>query len=442
MLKLTCVREKNSIERRDNMLINFKVSNFLSFRDEQNFSMIALKKFKELSENFFPVENDFSILKTASLFGANGSGKSNLFAAIQFMRHTVLSSFRDSDTTLPEKYFKLNPKYQEKDSVLEITFFSENKLVKYAFGMGREQINSEQLFIDEELVFHVLQGKLLYTNDKFLDRNETKMKWKIKNKKTLFITLLSKTNTECVDFIMDYFKNNLNVIQCLGTRSANYTKKLVKMKSDLLPLVLSILKEADISIIDLATKEREVNIKSLSDEDIPQDVIEQIKLNKMQLLTKHHVYDDKGHVIDTIMFDSEADESSGTNEILRIAGPIADTLENGRVLLLDELDAQLHPLMTKYILSLFHSDVNQKNAQLIISSHNPEILNNELLRRDQIWFVEKDVTEASHLTSLINYRDKGEVIRTDVNYRKNYLQGKFGAIPLVKNKVAIQKGGN
>ncbi len=424
------------------MLINFKVSNFLSFRDEQNFSMIALKKFKELSDNFFSVENDLSILKTASLFGANGSGKSNLFVAIQFMRQTVLSSFRDSDTTLPEKYFKLNPKYQEKDSVLEITFFSENKLVKYAFGMGREQINSEQLFIDEELVFHILQGKLLYTNDKYLDKNETEMKWKIKNQKTLFITLLSKTNTECVDFIIEYFKNNLNVIQCLGSRSASYTKRLVNTKSDLLPLILSILKEADIAIIDLETKEREVNVKSFEEKDVPKEIIEQIKLTKMQLLTKHNVYDDKGNIVDTIMFDSEADESSGTNEILRIAGPIADTLENGRVLLLDELDAQLHPLMTKYILSLFHSDVNQKNAQLIISSHNPEILNNELLRRDQIWFVEKDVTEASHLTSLINYRDKGEVIRTDVNYRKNYLQGKFGAIPSVKNKVAIKKGGN
>lgn len=418
------------------MLINFKVSNFLSFRDEQNFSMIALKKYQELSENFFFVENDFSILKTASLFGANGSGKSNFFEAIQFMRHIVLSSFRDSDTTLPEKYFKLNPKYQEKDIVLEITFFSENKLVKYALGMGREQINSEQLFIDEELVFHILQGKLLYTNDKFLDKNETAMKWKLKNKETLFITLLSKTNTECVDFIMEYFKNNLNVIQCLGSRSAYYTKRLVNTKSDLLPLILSILKEADISIIDLETKERDVNVKNLKEKDVPKEIIERITLNKMQLLTKHNIYDDKGNVVDTIMFDSEADESSGTNEILRIAGPIADTLENGRVLLLDEIDAQLHPLMTKYILSLFHSDVNQKNAQLIISSHNPEILNNELLRRDQIWFVEKDVTEASHLTSLINYRDKGEVIRTDVNYRKNYLQGKFGAIPSVKNKLA------
>ncbi|EAE5710642.1 ATP-binding protein [Listeria monocytogenes] len=301
-------------------------------------------------------------------------------------------------------------------------------------------MNSEQLFIDEELIFNVLQGKLIYINESFLDETETMMKWKIKNNKTLFLSILSKTNTEFIDFIIEYFRCDLNVIQCLGSRSANYTKNLVNNKSELTPLVLKLLKEADVNIIDLDTKEREVDFKNLIEKDVPEEMLTRLKLNKMQLLTKHNIYDDSGNVIDNIMFDSESNESSGTNEILRIAGPIADTLENGRVLILDEMDAQLHPLMANYVISLFHSSINKNNAQLIISSHNPEILSNDILRRDQIWFVEKDVTEASHLTSLINYRDKGEVIRKDVNFRKNYLQGKFGAIPLLKPSNIMDEG--
>ncbi|MGO4937006.1 AAA family ATPase [Fundicoccus sp. Sow4_H7] len=416
------------------MLIEFKVSNFLSFRDEQTFSMVALQKYSELKENMFKVDNDFSVLKTASLFGANGSGKSNLFEAIRFMRRAVLRSFNDSDNKFSDNYFKLNPKYKEIDSSFEILFLSNDKLVRYSFGVGREKFNSEQLFIDNELIFTILKGELIYTNETYFDAEETKIKWKIKNEKTLFITILAKTNTEFIDFILEYFRKQLNVLQCLGSRSANYTKQLVNSNSPLIPLVLRILKEADINIIDLDTKEneKEFEIKSLSEQDIPEEIIEQIKLHDMQLLTKHNIYDDHGKVVDSIMFDSDLNESSGTNEILRIAGPIADTLENGRVLILDEMDAQLHPLMTNYIIALFHSNINKKNAQLIISSHNPEILDNEILRRDQIWFVEKDIKEASHLTSLINYRKNGEIIRKDVNFKKNYLQGKFGAIPLLK----------
>ncbi|ELK7956545.1 AAA family ATPase [Listeria monocytogenes] len=422
------------------MLIEIKVSNFLSFKDEQKFSMVALNKYTELKDNLINIEDNFSVLKTASLFGANGSGKSNLFEAIRFIRRAVLSSFRDSDKKLLDSHFKLNPKYKELDSFFEIVFFSNDKLVRYSFGMGRERMNSEQLFIDEELIFNVLQGKLIYINESFLDETETMMKWKIKNNKTLFLSILSKTNTEFIDFIIEYFRCDLNVIQCLGSRSANYTKNLVNNKSELTPLVLKLLKEADVNIIDLDTKEREVDFKNLIEKDVPEEILTRLKLNKMQLLTKHNIYDDSGNVIDNIMFDSESNESSGTNEILRIAGPIADTLENGRVLILDEMDAQLHPLMANYVISLFHSSINKNNAQLIISSHNPEILSNDILRRDQIWFVEKDVTEASHLTSLINYRDKGEVIRKDVNFRKNYLQGKFGAIPLLKPSNIMDEG--
>ncbi|EAE5709708.1 hypothetical protein E2B39_06315, partial [Listeria monocytogenes] len=106
------------------MLIEIKVSNFLSFKDEQKFSMVALNKYTELKDNLINIEDNFSVLKTASLFGANGSGKSNLFEAIRFIRRAVLSSFRDSDKKLLDSHFKLNPKYKELDSFFEIVFFS------------------------------------------------------------------------------------------------------------------------------------------------------------------------------------------------------------------------------------------------------------------------------------------------------------------------------
>jgi hypothetical protein len=120
-------------------------------------------------------------------------------------------------------------------------------------------------------------------------------------------------------------------------------------------------------------------------------------------------------------------ESEGTQKLFAMAGPLVDTLENGRILVIDELDARLHPLITREIISLFNSNqTNPHNAQLIFMTHDTNILSHKFFRRDQIWFAEKDKFGATHLYSLAEYK-----IRNDASFENDYIQGRYGAVPFI-----------
>ncbi|CZR05892.1 hypothetical protein SAMN04488048_11528 [Trichococcus flocculiformis] len=416
------------------MLLEFKVKNFLSFKDEQIFSMVA-SNLTELPENRIEVsEGDLYLLKSASIFGANASGKSNLLAGISFMRGFILNSVKDSqdEGNIANISFALNTEYQKKNTEFELTFLHNDLLVRYGFEIGKKKVDEEWLYIDEELVFLRKDSILAEFSIDYIKEDEAYLKFSMTNEKSLFLTILSTTNTKFAEIILDFFRNNINVINGLGISRIDFTKRMIKdgdkkFKEQLLEM----LKVADFNINNLEVKESKFQIQNVDDSEIPEEILNQLKLDTNRLLSEHNVYDAKGEIVGIHKFDSEVFESSGTNEFLKIAGPIIDTLQHGKILFIDEIDAQLHPLMTRYILELFNSEHNN-SGQLIITSHNSTILDNELQRRDQIWFAEKDILEASHLTSLANYRFKGEVVRKDEKYEKNYLRGKYGAIPFIK----------
>ena len=416
------------------MLLEFKVKNFLSFKDEQIFSMVA-SKLTELPENRIKVaEDDFYLLKSASIFGANASGKSNLLAGISFMKGFIINSVKDSqdEGNIANISFALNPESQQKTTEFEMTFLHNDLLVRYGFEIGKKKVYKEWLYIDEDLVFSREDNNLTDHDINYLEDDEVKLKFNMTNEKSLFLTILSTTNTKFAENILDYFRNNINVINALGGSRNNFTKRAIKEgDKQFKKKILEMLKFADFNINNLEVKESKFQISNVDDSEIPEEILNQIKLDTNRLITEHNVYNAEGEIVGSHKFDSEVFESSGTNEFLKIAGPIIDALEYGKVLFIDEVDAQLHPLMTRYILELFNSQQNN-NGQLIITSHNATILDSELQRRDQIWFAEKDILEASHLTSLANYRFKGEVVRKDEKYEKNYLRGKYGAIPFIK----------
>ena len=155
----------------------------------------------------------------------------------------------------------------------------------------------------------------------------------------------------------------------------------------------------------------------------------------IELDSIHNVYSDKGKIVGTINFSFEDRESSGTNKLFDLSGPIFETLFSGAVLVIDELDAKMHPLISQYIIELFNNpETNPKNAQLIFTTHDTHLLSQKILRRDQIWFTEKDSKEQTDLYSLIDIvLPDGTKPRNDANYEKNYITGRYGAIPYILN---------
>ncbi|RLD58686.1 MAG: ATP-binding protein, partial [Bacteroidetes bacterium] len=149
--------------------------------------------------------------------------------------------------------------------------------------------------------------------------------------------------------------------------------------------------------------------------------------------TVHNKYDKKGNIIDTVLLDKNENESEGTNKIMDLSGPIFDTLISGRLLVIDELDSKLHPLITIHIVNLFNDpETNPNNAQLLFATHDTNLLSSDLFRRDQVWFTEKDEKEQTDMYALhdINLPD-GTKVRNDSNLEKNYIRGRYGAIPFI-----------
>ncbi|AYN85729.1 ATP-binding protein [Pseudomonas aeruginosa] len=152
-----------------------------------------------------------------------------------------------------------------------------------------------------------------------------------------------------------------------------------------------------------------------------------------RISTEHKVFDENGKAAGLIEFDLEKNESEGTKKLVALSGPLIDVLENSLILFIDEFDARLHPVISKQLISIFNnSPKNNNNAQLIVASHDTNLLDKDLLRRDQIWFTEKDIYGSSHLNSLLEYR-----VRNDASFEKDYISGKYGAIPLLGDSCMI-----
>ncbi|MCO3029890.1 ATP-binding protein, partial [Pseudomonas aeruginosa] len=166
---------------------------------------------------------------------------------------------------------------------------------------------------------------------------------------------------------------------------------------------------------------------------VEQKIGQKISFDIGRISTEHKVFDENGKAAGLIEFDLEKNESEGTKKLVALSGPLIDVLENSLILFIDEFDARLHPVISKQLISIFNnSPKNNNNAQLIVASHDTNLLDKDLLRRDQIWFTEKDIYGSSHLNSLLEYR-----VRNDASFEKDYISGKYGAIPLLGDSCMI-----
>ena len=381
------------------MLKSFKVRNFKSFRDEIEFSME--KGNTTGLENFNTIE-DKELLKSAMLFGANASGKSNIFLAMAKMKEIIFnSSTDDTEYQIITDNFKFDLNSANEPVMFEIDFFQKDIEYIYGFEVLNGNINKEWLHRRVKskadlFIRNAPDWESIKISSGFKEAEDLK---KYTRPNALFLSIASRFNVEIATEIKEWFKNFKIISSDILSNSFTLemlNKEIEKKK------IINFLKTADLGIEDII-------------------------LEKEDVKTIHRVYDSDNNITGNIEFDFNF-ESKGTKKFLTLAGPIIDALENGKVLVIDELSSKLHYQLSDYIVRLFNSiDKNKNNAQLIFNSHLPLFLDNKEFRKDQIWFVEKDKFGKSKLYSLYDIN-----VRKDLSYMKSYLLGKFGALPEIK----------
>jgi AAA15 family ATPase/GTPase len=424
------------------MIIEFSVENFLSFKDLTTLSMVKAKSFKEHNETHtFQIDSKLSLLKSAIIYGNNASGKSNLLESMGFMKGTVINSFRDAlmdnnERKFPLEKFILSSKSDNESSYFEIVFINNNVKYRYGFEIDDNKIIAEWLFHTTSKEVYLFKRDLQDIKINKSSFEEALGKETDVKENVLFLSLLATLGKETSSSIVEWFKkfNFVNGIHDRGHK--RYTIDKLKSDKNFFNWVLHFIKYLEIS--SLSTTEEDVNdidLEVLKEKEKDEEIINLLtSIHKIQskqpkrdqLITYHRKYDENNILIDTVPFNFDKQESEGTKKLLYLLGPWFDTLQNGKVLLVDELDSRLHSHLTLRLIDFFHK-FNTNHAQLICAVHDISLLNKETFRRDQIWFVEKNQFGASELVSLGDF--KTDRVRNKSAFDKNYLDGKYGAIP-------------
>ncbi len=418
------------------MLIEMNVANFRSFSDVQTFSLVKGKGEELVGSNSFKagLTNELELLRSAAIYGPNASGKSNFLRALRAMRLIVLESAANQQRgdLLSVTPFRLSPDTRQAPSEFEVTFLVDGIRYQYGFSATAEQIHEEWL-----LAYPKGRAQRWFTRVWLAEQN--RFEWELGNNlagekqlwqkstrdNALFLSTAVQLNSEQLQPVFDWFKTTLRMANVDGwgpSFSAHLCENNEKSK------VMDFLNAADIHIDDVQIETRPFDLNELPD-DMPDSlkslIAGQMKGEKVREIKTIHK-DSEGNLV---TFDLD-DESDGTQKLFAFAGPWIDSLENGYVLFIDELHGNLHPRLVRYLVELFHNpEINTKNAQLIFTTHETSILNQDVFRRDQIWFCEKDKKQATSLYPLTDFSPR----KGRENLELAYLSGRYGALPFVKH---------
>lgn len=409
------------------MIEQFTIGNWASFKEPMTLSLEASPD-TEHEESNVRVENGRRLLKTAVIYGANASGKSNLISAMRFMKEFVVFSSRETqvEEEIGVDPFRLSTEYDNKPSRFEVVFIQGGTKFRYGFEADKRHVHSEWLFSStssRESELFVRQGsKISFNTEKFREGKGLDEKTR---PNALFLSVVAQFNGEVSGEVLKWFRD-FRFISAIRNPALRFT---IERMSDpkFAAQVLEMSKIADLAIEGLIPK------VSATEEDLPGFAVSGTvtlrsnrKPQEVQLKTQHKKFDSNNQLTALVEFDLEKNESDGTKKYLSMTGPLLDTLENGRVLMIDELDARLHPLLSRAIVNMFNCAKNKASAQLIFATHDTNLLNRNFFRRDQIWFTEKDTMGATNLYSLAEFK-----VRKDASFGKDYILGKFGAVPYV-----------
>jgi AAA15 family ATPase/GTPase len=400
-------------------LLQFTVGNYRSFNKVRTFSMVPNSIQDTPKENVIALGH-YKYLTTAAIYGANSSGKSNLVMALAAMKSMVLNSVRLNDhDSLAFDPFLLNVDSASKPTLFEIVYLTEDETrIRYGFEYNAKQIEKEWLFISaknkKEQPYFVREEDGIAVNDSVFSEGiglEERT-----NDNRLFVSLVAQLGGKISKSIVEFFNSGYVVIS--GLNSLGYEGLTERMFLDQAPETANAIKffqDLQLGFNNIETAEH----KNVSGKKV------------IDIFTNHNIYDNSGEIAGEQKFRFSSCESQGTQKLFELAGPLFESLKYGRLLVMDELDAKMHPLISQHIIKLFSNPAtNPNHAQLIFTTHDTNILSSHLLRRDQIWFTEKDDTESTDLYSLMNIvLPDGTKPRGDGNLERNYIKGRYGAIP-------------
>ncbi len=436
---------EKSTRKRLIMIIEFRTGNFLSIKDPVTLSMLSSKSAKEFNEQNIFQRQRFSLLRCAAIYGANASGKSNLLNALVFMRWFTINSSKGSQATeeIEVHSFRLDTSTEEQPSLFEVTFLLDNIRYRYGFEVDKKQVRSEWLFkatqIKETALF-LRENDGIEVKRGFLEGRGIE---KLTRDNVLFLSVVASFNGSTSIKIVEWFRN---ITPMHGLHEEHYEKQSIEMlRNDSTRIdFIKFIQAADLGIQDIIVRDEELNLSQfyslLTDEGqkkLPKDLDQS---NFISINTVHNKYDGT-KIIGNAKMDLSGEESDGTSKFFKMAGPILQALIQGEIIIIDELEAKLHPLLTRAIVQLFiTAETNPNNAQLIFATHDTNLLRNLELRRDQIWFTEKTKQEATELYSLAEIiLPKGTRVRKDARFDKEYFRGRYGAIPHLGDLNALVK---
>lgn len=431
------------------MLVQLKIANYRSIYEEQTFSLVASK------DKWHPGSlihcDGFDLLKTAAIFGANASGKSNLVKAMSFMRELILTSATRmtlGDEIAGAEPFKLSKKTLNNPCRFEITFITEGVNYQYAFAADSERIHTEALFSMSK------KGDKALWFDRSFDAQSKESTWKFgeplhqhkdlleerTRDNSLALSTAIRDNLKLLNPVFSWFRNSIQIIDrsknsdllSVSTARKCHTNEQIRLR------VLSLMNDADLQIEGLQIEERDLLISldsdSLAAESGIASLVTEIQtafdghskkgLKTRQVYTQHKMIDS-----DDITRFELGDESNGTQRYFALLGPLLDALDGGSVVFIDEFESSLHPLLTRKLIELFQSpSANEKGAQLVFVSHDTNLLTPDLLRRDQIYIAEKLRGGGSEYFSLYDFKSNNRP-RNNEAYERNYLEGRYGGVP-------------
>ena len=393
------------------MILEFCATNYLSIKDELKLSFISTPLKESCSEpnDLFPLEDtDISVVRSAVIYGANASGKSNVLKAFDFFKRFITDSFKNSQAgeAIEVDNFRLNASTVNEPTTLEATFTDGEFIYRYGFEVDRKAIHEEWLYKrackkrakDIEVFYR--EGDKTTVHPKGLLMQEI-----INKKMVRSNALLLSTAAQFND------QTSVSILKWLGDTIVVFCSEDDRLWSDAIrhldnePLrnrIIAFAKYADLGI---------ENITKIDN----------------RIVSDHKQYDDEGREVNNVSFAFNRNESEGTVKYFSLAYPIINAIDNGKRIIIDELDSKLHPLLVKKIVALFNdAKTNPKGAQLLFTAHDTYLLSAGLFRRDQVWFTQKNNFGSTELFSLAEYK-----VRSTSPFEKEYLLGKYGATPII-----------
>ena len=395
------------------MLIQFSVENYLSIKDKIVLSMLASRDTEH--PEYLIVDGNKNHLKSTVIYGANASGKSNVLNAFWFMVNYVLTSHNQQvHKAIERSPFKFDRETPTRPSSFEVIFTANGIRYVYGFSVTDKAVVEEYLYYYPNGRQALIFERKDTTDFRFtVDVEEQNTLKERTSANKLYLSVASNWSYSKVVPVLEWFAS-CQIITKHSVADA-YGLEAEQLKDDdYRRVIASMLRIADFGIQSLQVRDSDP-IPSLRGDAFPN--IEAV----------HTVQDTDGNASSYTL--NMTEESDGTNSYFKLIGVVKKALDQGTLLVADEMDAHLHPLLTKHLVSLFNStEFNPNGAQLIFTSHNTNLLDLDVLRRDQIWFTEKDEqTAATDLFSLYDFS-----IRKDAKVEKGYLIGRYGAIPFIK----------